>query len=134
MTYLTVVLSGLMLLGQSCNIYSFTGASYGDAKTVSIYNFPNHAPLINPALSQQLTEKLKDRFVSQTPLTLIEQRGDLEFKGEISDYKTQPMGITAGETAANNRLTITVKVEFMNKTDEKFNYNTQFSQYSDYKL
>lgn len=118
---------------QGCGVYSFTGASISpEVKTVSIKYFPNRSSLIQPALSQAFTEKLKDKFVSQTNLRLVNESGDLMFEGNISDYRTQPIAIQGTETAALNRLTITVNVKFTNQKDEKQNYEANFTRYADY--
>jgi len=116
----------------SCGIYSFTGASYGTATTVCIEYFENRSAIINPTLSQTLTEDLKNKFNSQTPLKQIESDGDLYFEGEIVDYSTTPIGIQAGETAASNRLTIKVNVRFTNSTNPLQNFDRQYSDYEDY--
>ncbi|MBL0343401.1 MAG: LptE family protein [Bacteroidetes bacterium] len=116
-----------------CGVYSFTGASISpDVKTVSIANFPNQASLVQPSLSQIFTEKMKDKFVSQTNLIQTKSGGDLQFEGAITDYVSQPTAIQGNEQAALNRLTITVKVKFANVKDEKQNFETTFSRFSDY--
>ena len=118
---------------QGCGIYSFTGASISpEVKTISIKYFPNRASLIQPTLSQAFTEKLKEKFISQTNLRMISENGDLKFEGYISDYKTQPVAIQGTQTAALNRLTISINVKFTNAKDEKQNYETVFSRYADY--
>lgn len=118
---------------SSCGIYSFTGASiHPKAKTISISTFPNLAPMINPTLSQEFTESLQDKFQNQTSLTLVEMNGDYEIEGEIVGYTTTPMAIQGNETAALNRLTITVNVRFTNKFEEKDNFEQRFSRYIDY--
>ena len=61
-----------------------------------------------------MTESLKDQFISQTNLSLTDANGDLQFEGEIIEYKVKPISIQANETAAQNRLTISVKVTFTN--------------------
>ena len=58
--------------------------------------------------------------------------GDLNIEGEITGYATKPIAITGDQTAALNRLTITVKVKFTNKFDETQNFETSFSRYEDY--
>lgn len=121
-----------VLLCYSCGIYSFTGASYGTATTVSIKYFDNKATIINPTLSQTFTEELKDKFLTQTPLKLIDKNGDLHFEGNIIGYETTPQAIQAGETAASNRLTITIKVKFTNKTNPEQDFEKQYSDYEDY--
>lgn len=119
---------------NSCGIYSFTGASYGNAKSVSIDFFENYASYVQPTLSQVFTEKMKDRFVSQTPLALVSDEGDLKFSGSITDYQVTPVGIQAGETAASNRLTIIINVKFVNETDPDASFEKSFSRYADFDI
>lgn len=122
-----------VVLFHGCGIYSFSGASIpAEAKTVSVQYFPNQAQLINPTLSNDFTTALRDAIMNQTPLDMVESGGDLAFEGEITDYRTTPVAITAGQTAALNRLTITVNVRFVNLYDETKNFETKFSHYEDY--
>lgn len=128
--YIVVLLA---LVCQSCGFYSFTGASIPpEAKTVSVQYFPNQAQLINPALSNDFTTALRDAMMNQTSLDMVDSGGDLAFEGEITDYRTTPVAITAGQTAALNRLTITVNVRFVNVFDETKSFETKFSHYEDY--
>lgn len=121
------------LANTGCGVYSFTGASISpEIKTISIANFPNQASLVQPSLSQVFTEKLKDKFVSQTNLTQTNSSGDISFEGYITDYNSQPTAIQGNEQAALNRLTITVKVKFINTKDEKQNFESSFSRFADY--
>lgn len=123
----------LALVCQGCGIYSFSGASIPpEAKTVSVQYFPNQAQLINPTLSNDFTTALRDAMMNQTSLDMVDSGGDLAFEGEITDYRTTPVAITAGQTAALNRLTITVNVRFVNMFDETKNFETRFSHYEDY--
>jgi hypothetical protein len=125
---------GFILFHCSCRVsYSFTGASISPkVKTVTIQYFPNQASLVVPNLSRALTDALRDYFTSQTNLILVDKGGDLNIEGEITGYVVQPIAIQGNETAAMNRLTITVNVKFTNRTDEKQNFETTFSRYDDY--
>ena len=120
------------LLFIACGAYSFTGGSTGDAKTLQVDFFPNQASLVEPTLSQRFTQDLQDLFTRQTNLEPSSNNGDLHFSGEITDYRITPMSSTANQTAAQNRLTITVNVRYVNKTDEKKDFEKQFSFYSDF--
>ena len=124
----------IITLTSGCTIkYSFTGASIPpDAKTVFIADFKNMAPLVNPSLSNDLTEALKDKFVNQTSLKIGDENADLYFEGTITDYNTQPVAIKSGDIASQNRLTISVKVKFVNNKDPKANFDSNFSRYQDY--
>ena len=122
-----------MFVLTSCGIYSFTGASIPpEAKTVSIQHFPNNANLVNPMLSDIITNTLRDYFMNQTTLNEVPNNGDLAIEGEIVDYKTAPTAITGDQVAALNRLTISVNVRFYNRYDESKNFEQKFSQYEDY--
>ena len=123
----------MVLAAGGCHVYSFTGASISpDVKTVSVQYFQNRAPLVQPSLSQQFGEKLKEKFISQTSLTVVTTNGDLDFSGYISDYNTQPIAVQSSQTASQNRLTITVNVKFTNSKDPKQDFETAFSQFADY--
>lgn len=112
--------------------YSFTGGSTGAAKTVSIKTFTNNATIVQPTLAQAFTEALKDLFVSQTRLSLIQDNGDLSFEGYITSYNVAPVAVTGNQTAALNRLTITVMVKFENKLDDTKNFEQSFSRFADW--
>lgn len=87
-----------------------------------------------PSLSRVFTDGLKDYFTSQTNLILVDHNGDLNIEGAITGYTpAQPVAIQGNETAAMNRMTITVTVTFSNKKNEKQNFeNKAFSRYQDY--
>lgn len=131
--YTYLVLFVIVITIQSCGIYSFTGTNlHPDVKTVQIDYFPNNAILVEPSLSQEFTINLQDLFTTQTNLTLVKSGGDLQFEGEITGYKINPMTATAQQTAAQNRLTITVNVRFFNNKLEEDNFEQTFSHYYDY--
>jgi len=124
----------IAIITLSCKVkYSFTGASIPEnVKTVSVKTFQSYAPLTNANLTQSFTEALKDKFLSQTNLNLVTDNGDLQFDGAITDYNVSSIAIQGNETAALNRLSITVKVKFTNTKDEKSSYETSFTRYADY--
>ena len=128
-TCLIVLLFGV----SSCGIYSFSGASISnEVKSVSINPFKNVASLAPPVLSNTLTEALKDKFSSETKLIPLNSDGDLIFSGQITNYSINPIAIQTDETASKNRLSITVKVKFVNIIDEEGYYDKTFSRYADY--
>lgn len=119
---------------QACKIsYSFTGAvPMVGVKTFSVDYFPNRAKLINPNLSQQFTDALQDKIMKQTSYNLIPENGDLEFSGQITDYDVKPMNIQKGDLAAQNRLTVSVKVKFTNNKYHEQDWEKSFSAYEDF--
>jgi hypothetical protein len=121
----------------ACKVtFSFTGASITpEMKTVSVAYFPNRAPIVNASLSQDFTEKLKDKFISQTSLQMLSDGGDLSFEGEIVDYNTKPMAISQNaqqEQASLNRLTVVINVKFTNQIDPTKSFESKFTAYEDY--
>lgn len=127
------------LLPMACKVnYSFTGASIApDVKTVSIQYFSSYAPLAKPTYSQSFTEALRDIFVSQTNLSFVPKGGDLQFEGAVTSYGAAPIAIQGTDAnglnkAAQNRLSITVKVKFVNNKDEKQNFETTFTRFADF--
>ena len=124
----------ICVIATSCKVnYSFTGASIPeDVKTVSIKTFQSYAPLANANLTQTFTEELKDKFISQTNLDLVVKNGDLQFEGAITGYAVTSVAIQGNETAALNRLTITVKAKFTNTKNKELDFESSFSRYLDY--
>ncbi len=120
------------IINIGCGSYSFTGGDTGKAKTLQIDFFRNVASLVEPSLSQKFTTSLQDLFLRQTNLNSVNSGGDLHFEGEITGYRITPMSATAQQTAAQNRLTITVKVRYYNKFIKEDDFEKSFSFYYDY--
>ena len=124
----------VVILFSGCKMsYSFTGASISpQVKTFSIQYFQNRAPLVQPGLSQFMTDALIDKCKGQTNLKFINGIGDVNFEGEISDYNTRPLTVAADAQAAMNRFTITVKIKFTNVVEPDLGFEQTFSRYEDY--
>ena len=129
----SLALIAAALLAFSCGIYSFTGTNIqSDVKTITIPFVEYKALRVNPSLSNDLTEALQDKFRKLTSLEQVDEDGDLELVCEITGYEVKPQAITAGEVAAQNRLTVTVKVEFTNRKYPEDDVSQSFSGYEDY--
>lgn len=116
-----------------CGVYSFTGASISpEVKSVSVDFFPSYAALAPANMPQSFTESLRELFVSRTNLDLLTKNGDIRFEGYISDYITRPVAIQGNETAAKNRLTITVNVTYSNTKDEDKSFEKNFTRFADF--
>jgi len=123
----------LALLAVSCGIYSFTGTNIqADVKTITIPYVEYKALRVNPSLSNELTEALQDKFRKLTTLEQVDVDGDLELVCEVTGYDVKATAVTAGEFAAQNRLTITVKVDFSNRKYPEDDVSKSFSAYEDY--
>ncbi len=119
---------------QSCGIYSFTGTSIQpDVKTVTINYFEYKAPKVNPSLSNMMTEALQEKFTRLTKLEQVDIDGDLEIIGAITGYDVKATAISASEQATQNRLTVNVKVSFVNRKYPEDDFEDKgFSAYADF--
>lgn len=119
---------------QSCKIsYSFSGANLSpEIKTFSVYYFPNRAKLVNPTLSQSFTEDLRDKLQRQTSLREISENGDLIFEGQVTGYEVRPVSIQKDDMAAQNRLTVTIKLKYTNNKTPDENFERTFSAFEDF--
>ena len=130
----SMALAVTALLVHSCGIYSFSGTSIQpDVKTVTINYFEYKALRVNPYLSNDLTEALKDKFRKMTRLEQVEMDGDIEVTGTVTGYDVRAMAVTAEEVASQNRLTVTIKISFTNRKHPEDDFpDKSFSAYSDY--
>ena len=128
--FATIIVS----ISPSCKIsYSFTGANLSpDVKTFSVYYFPNRARLVNPTLSQNLTEQLREKLQRQTSLNEMSENGDIEFEGQITGYEFRPMAVQKDDLSSQTRLTITIKVKYTNHKVPEDDFETNFTAYEDF--
>ncbi len=125
-------LSLVMLFTIGCGVYSFTGTSIDpNVKTVSVDNFPNLATIVSPTLSQDLSEKLKDKLIAETRLNLQDSEGDIEFSGDIINYYVAPAASGANDQANLNRLTIEARINYINSVTNK-KWSETFRGYEDF--
>ncbi|AZI67093.1 hypothetical protein EIB71_05165 [Kaistella daneshvariae] len=122
-----------LFLLASC--YTFTGSSLSaDTKTIEIRNFPNNAPLMNASLSQEFSTAIQNRFLQRTTLKGTTDRPDILIEGEITDYSITPTTISSSVNApggniqaAQNKLTIVVKVHYENKIEPEKSFDRTYS-------
>lgn len=128
--FLSIIVLPLL---SGCGIYSFSGTSIApDVKSISIYTIENKAQKVNPSLSNTLTLALQDKYRKLTNLEMFNDGGDLEVSGFVMSYDVTPTSVTSAEVAAQNRLTITVKITFTNNKHEEENFEKSFAAFQDY--
>ena len=117
-----------------CGAYSFTGADidYSTTKTYQVNFFRNNAPIVEPGLDREFTIQLQDLILNQTSLDLVTNGGDPIYEGEIIEYYVAPITATSQNSAAQNRLTISINVRFINAKDAEKDMERRFSFYYDY--
>ena len=127
------ILAVFIIFISSCSIYSFNVASIPvGSSSVKITTFINNTSNSIPNLQQIISEKLRDIFLEQTNLNLINEDADLNFIGSIENYEIKPISLKANETTSQNRLSITVKVKYTNNVSKQYDYETSFTRYSDF--
>lgn len=132
----TLVIMGAMLLSTvACKVkYGFNLVSLPeDVKTVSVQYFQNNASIVEPTLSQIFTEKLKNKFVTETNLGLVPNKGDFAFSGEVVDYVVAPVSVQSGTTTASlNRLTISIRAKFECEKHPELAFDKVFTNFTDF--
>lgn len=121
-----------LLLLTSCSIsYKFNGASinYQTTHSISIADFPNNAAMVNPTLSNNLTEGIRDLYQRQTRLQILRKGGDLELEGEIVGYDLTQGAISTDSYASENKLTIRVTVHFTNNVNPEESFDKTYTAY-----
>ena len=122
----------MLLILSSCSIsYKFNGANinYQTTHSISIADFPNNAAMVNPTLSSELSETIRDLFQRQTRLQILSKGGDLEIEGEIVGYDISQGAISADSYASESKLTIRVQVRFINNIYPEESFDKTYSAY-----
>lgn len=129
--YIFLIAATISIIG--CGAYSFTGASVPEGtKTFQVNRIENNALLVEPGLERDFKLALEDLIQNQTNLSLVTSGGDLVYEGEITTYRISPTTATSQNTAAQNRLTIGVKISFFNTKKEDDDLESSFSFYYDF--
>jgi hypothetical protein len=129
----TATLLLLLLALAGCRVnYGFTGGDPGNARTLSVDLFQTGAPLASPNVAQVCTETVRDLLLAQTPLKLARTDGDVQYSGTIMGYDVQPVSIQANESAALNRLTITLSVTYVHTLEPAKNTTFTIARFADY--
>lgn len=132
----TIILSAFMLCAiTACRItYTLNGAAidYNVYKTIYIAQFPIRAALVYPPLQQTFENELQDYVIRNTRLTIVDSNADIELEGEITGYQLSPQAVTEDAYASQTRLTITVRVKYIDNKDDKKSKDQTFSAYRDF--
>ncbi len=112
--------------------YSFTGATI-DGKTLFIQPVQNRAANVAPTLAPTLTEKLRNRILSQTGLAPVSNDdADYTITSTITSYAVSIAGVASTQSVSTNRLTIALNVSFTNKRNPKADFEQSFSRFADF--
>jgi hypothetical protein len=128
-----ITLLAIIFAATGCFRYSFKeGSIPKEVKTIRVNFIENKARYINPQLSPQLTDKLRQKINNQTRLTQISgDNADYDISGTITDYSFTTAGISNNQ-AATNRLTVTVHIKLLNRQDAKKDVDADVSRNFDF--
>ena len=123
----------VMSLLSGCNVYKFNQASIPpEIKTIRVRYIDNKARYNNPQLSPQLTDKLRQKIVSQTKLTQVNgDDADYDISGYISQYDVSTSAIS-DQKVATNRLTVAVTLTLLDRKTGKEPRNISASRSFDF--
>lgn len=126
-----VIYCWVTLLG--CGTYSFTDTAVDPRiRTVSVKDFANSAANVQPRFSINLSEKLRLKIQRETRLQLTTApNADARFSGAIVGYVVAPAASGGNDQAQLNRLTVAVRVEYINPVT-KTNWSQTFEQYENF--
>jgi hypothetical protein len=118
----------------SCSIsYSFKGGKIDEnIKTVKITDFLNQAQLVYPSLTQAFNRELRSRMIEQTSLKETSNNADLEFEGEITDYRVDGTAVREDGYASMAKLTVTIKVRYTNNVKPEDSIDQSFSSFEEF--
>lgn len=122
----------LMCVLNSCAVsFKMNGANidYQTTHSISIADFPNNAAMVNPSLSNSLSEGIRDLYQRQTRLQVLRKGGDLELEGEITGYDISQGAISTDSYAAESKLTIRVTVHFTNNIHPEESFDKTYTAY-----
>ena len=137
-----IISSALLCTLSGCGLhYSLSGAAT-NAKTIVVDQFFNNTDLGPANLAQDFTNRVKDYFQQNSSLRVVQENGELQIDGVITEYRLTPVAPTATvgaspnlatNSAALTRLTIVVKVNYVDTTDPKNSFKEKsFSFYQDF--
>ncbi|PRY15721.1 lipopolysaccharide assembly protein [Pontibacter ummariensis] len=133
---LNVALVLLLLVCNSCGIYSFTGTTISpDIKSITIQTFENSTGEGPSNLSLIVTNNFKEYYRRNTNLILAQGEGDLQLEGQIVSFTYTPAAIQREgqqDIAGLNRLTLGVQIRFANAKQPEKDFDRLFSISQDF--
>lgn len=115
--------------------YTLNGTSidYSVYRTISFGEFPIRAAMVYPPLQQLFENRMIDMIEQQTRLRVIDAtNSDLRMEGEITGYSLSPQAIGEDAYASQTRLTITVRVRYINNRRPELSSDQTYSAYRDF--
>lgn len=116
--------------------YKLNGSAidYSVYRSISIENFPIRAALVYPPLQVTFENALVDYIERNTRLqtSVGNSKADLQLEGEITGYALSPVSVGSDAYATQTRLTITVRVRYIDNRVEGKDIDQTFSAYRNF--
>ena len=117
----------------SLGLAPISSIDYSKVHTMQIVDFQNHADYVYGPLATTLNDQMKDLFMRQTRLSLVNNNGDIVIEGEITGYNQFNEAIDASGYSSKVRLTLTVNVSYTNNTNHEEDFeNRTFTAFQTY--
>lgn len=137
-TFTSIALATALVGLQSCGIYTFTGISTS-ATNIQVDEFFNNTDLGPANLGSTFTNSLKDYYQRNSSLKIVDEAGELQIEGTITDYRLTPVApVSSGsnqlpDVAALTRLTIAVRANYVDNIEPKNSFKDKvFTFYADF--
>lgn len=122
-----------MTTAVNLSCYSLNGISIPvNVSTYYVNDFKLRSENAPPLIDQIFTQDLVNKINSQTKLVANNTNPDIEFTGEITNFRLQALAPTRDQESSLNRLSISVSVEYINNKDEEAGWKQTFSQNFDF--
>jgi hypothetical protein len=120
LSLIVLVIAIGLFSNSSCGIYRFSDAAIPDSiKTIKVNLLENRASYVNPSLAPRLSDKLRQKILSQTKLSQTNNdNADWEISGTVTQYSFSTSAIT-GQQASNNRLTVGISIILTDRKADK---------------
>jgi outer membrane lipopolysaccharide assembly protein LptE/RlpB len=103
-----------------------------EVKTFRVNYLENKARYVNPAITPQVTERLKQKIIGQTRLRQTNSDdAHYDISGYLSDYSVTTTGI-ANQNATTNRLNVSFHLVFRNTLDQTKDFETDVTRNYDF--
>ncbi|MEO6638870.1 MAG: LPS assembly lipoprotein LptE [Ginsengibacter sp.] len=103
-----------------------------EIKTFRVNYFENKARYVNPQLTPQITEKLKQKVIGQTRLRQTNNDdAHYDISGYLTNYSVTTTGIS-NQNASTNRLNVTFHLIFKNALDTKKDFESDVTSNYDF--
>ena len=88
--------------------------------------------MVYAPLAVNFNDELQAKYANQTKLEQVRSDGDLQISGAITGYTLTPQAVKKDAYAAETRLTVKIKIKFVNKNNKTENFDKEFSAYRDF--